>query len=145
MRENSPATPLNEGAALPSGSSALPSASMPPAPAPGPAPYFPRLYLAPAGPAAAATSTKEVPSPERSSVVYRASHIRARLESLLDERLREELEELTSEEAMEAVLSAVASQLMQHTDHPAPLSYAHACPACRPTDTRPLSRCAAFM
>jgi len=77
-----------------------------PAPAPAPAPYFPRLYLAPAGPAAATTSTKEVLSPERSSVVCRASHIRARLESLLDERLREELEELTSEEAMEVLLGA---------------------------------------
>ena len=34
----------------------------------------------------------------------RISHIRARLEPLLDERLREELEERTSEEAMEALL-----------------------------------------
>ena len=63
------------------------------APAPAPDPYFPRLYLAPAGPAAAATLTEEVPAPER-----------ACLESLLHERLREELEELTSEEAMEALL-----------------------------------------
>ena len=63
------------------------------APAPAPAPFFPCLYLAPAGPAAAATSTKEVPAPER-----------ARLESFLDELLREELDELTSEEAMEALL-----------------------------------------